>query len=149
MESKKAFATKFGVIAATVGSAVGLGNIWRFPYECGANGGGAFLLAYIGFVIVLGIPVICAEFVVGRATGMNVAGAFRKLRASRLWQSIGFIGILASFLIMGFYSVVAGWCMNYIWQSATAFGGATSQAQLHSQFDSFRSEEHTSELQSR
>lgn len=137
MESKKAFATKFGVIAATVGSAVGLGNIWRFPYECGANGGGAFLLAYIGFVIVLGIPVICAEFVIGRSTGMNVAGAFRKLKASRLWQSIGFIGILASFLIMGFYSVVAGWCMNYIWESATSFGGATTQAQLHSQFDGF------------
>jgi len=135
MQSDKTFSTRFGVIAATVGSAVGLGNIWRFPYECGANGGSAFLLAYIGFVIVLGIPVICAEFVVGRASGTNVAGAFRKLGAGRLWQSIGVMGITASFFIMGFYSVVAGWCMDYIWQSATGFGGVASQTELHTRFD--------------
>ncbi len=136
MSSNKKFATRFGVIAATVGSAVGLGNIWRFPYECGANGGGAFLLAYIMFVIVLGIPVICAEFVIGRATGMNVAGAFRKLKAAKFWHLISWLGILASFFIMGFYSVVAGWCVDYIWQSATGFGQAASQTDLHAQFDS-------------
>lgn len=139
MQAKNKFATKFGIIAATVGSAVGLGNIWRFPYECGAGGGGAFLLAYFGFVIVLGIPVICAEFIIGRSTGENVSGAFRALGVGRFWHIIGTMGIIASFAILGFYTVVAGWCVDYIYQAATGFGGAVTQQQLHEQFEAFNS----------
>lgn len=139
MRTDKKFSTRFGVIAATVGSAVGLGNIWRFPYECGSNGGAAFLLAYIAFVVILGIPVICSEFVIGKAAGCNVGGALKQLKASPFWHIIGYLGILTSFLIMGFYSVVAGWCIDYIWQSAVGFGNAVTESEMHLQFDSFTS----------
>lgn len=137
MSQNKSFATRLGVIAATVGSAVGLGNIWRFPYECGQHGGGAFLLAYILFGIAIGVPVVCAEFVIGRATGKNVDGAFRALHAGPLWRSVGWLGIVTSFLIMGFYSVVAGWCVDYIYQSVVGFGGVTTESQFHERFDEF------------
>ena len=134
------FSTKFGVIAATVGSAVGLGNIWRFPYEAGVHGGGAFLILNIVFVLLLGIPVMCAEFLVGRHSGRDVCSAFSCFRGGRPWQVIGWMGILASTLILGFYSVVAGWCVEYIWQSFVAFGGISSPAELHNQFVAFSSD---------
>ena len=73
------FATRLGVIATTVGSAVGLGNIWRFPYEAGVHGGGAFLLIDLFFIFIIGVPVVCAEFIIGRRTGSNIRGAFRSL----------------------------------------------------------------------
>lgn len=131
------FSTKFGVIAATVGSAVGLGNIWRFPYEAGVHGGGAFLILNIIFVVLLGIPVMCAEFLVGRHSGRDVCSAFSCFKNGRPWQVIGWMGILASTLILGFYSVVAGWCVEYIWQSLNSFGGISSPDELHSQFVAF------------
>lgn len=111
--SRAQFATKFGVIATTVGSAVGLGNIWRFPYEAGTHGGGAFMLCYIAFVILLGIPVILSEFVLGRETHANYFGCFRKLRASRGWYALSYMGIIASLMIASFYAVVAGWTLKY------------------------------------
>ena len=89
------FGTRLGVIATTVGSAVGLGNIWRFPYEAGAHGGGAFLLIYIGFIFLIGVPVICAEFIMGRGTRRNIFGAFRTLHSCRCWSWVGYMGILA------------------------------------------------------
>lgn len=113
------FATRLGVIAATVGSSIGLGNIWRFPYEAGAHGGGAFMLCYILFIIILGIPVICAEFVVGRAARTGIFGCFQRLGAGGRWRSLGVIGIVASMMILSFYSVVAGWTLEYLWQSAS------------------------------
>ena len=136
-ESRAQFATRLGVIATTVGSAVGLGNVWRFPFEAGANGGGAFLLIDIFFVFVIGIPVICAEFIIGRHTGLNVRGAFRLLAPGKAWGGIGYLGILASILILSFYSVVAGWTLEYIFQSLTSFGGVDSVDGLHNQFDTF------------
>jgi NSS family neurotransmitter:Na+ symporter len=131
------FATKLGVIAATVGSAVGLGNIWRFPYETGTHGGAAFLLIYIFFVLILGIPVMCAEFTLGRAGGSNAAGAFRNLGASRGWQCVGLLGILTSFVILGFYTVVAGWTMEYLFQSVTGGLATGSTADMHERFGNF------------
>ncbi len=128
-----------GVIATTVGSAVGLGNIWRFPYEAGVHGGCAFLLIYICFILILGIPVICAEFIIGRKTGRNISGAFRVLTRGRFWRLISAIGITAGLVILSFYSVVAGWTMEYIWQSICAFHGATTEGELHSAFDAFAS----------
>ncbi|MBD5184837.1 MAG: sodium-dependent transporter [Bacteroidales bacterium] len=107
------FATKFGAIAATVGSSVGLGNIWRFPYEAGVHGGGAFLLCYMMCVLLLGIPVLCAEYCMGRGTRSNVFGAYKKLAPKGKWHLSGYIGIFASFMIISFYSVVAGWTMEY------------------------------------
>jgi NSS family neurotransmitter:Na+ symporter len=133
------FATRLGVIATTVGSAVGLGNIWRFPYEAGVHGGCAFLLIYICFILILGIPVICAEFIIGRKTGRNISGAFRVLTRGRFWRLISAIGITAGLVILSFYSVVAGWTMEYIWQSICAFHGATTEGELHSAFDAFAS----------
>lgn len=131
------FATKLGVIAATVGSAVGLGNIWRFPYETGTHGGAAFLLIYIFFVLILGIPVMCAEFTLGRAGGSNAAGAFRNLGASRGWQCVGLLGIITSFVILGFYTVVAGWTMEYLFQSLSGGLSAGSTADMHERFGNF------------
>lgn len=107
------FATRFGAIAASVGSAVGLGNIWRFPYEAGEHGGGAFLICYVIFIFLLGVPVLCAEFIMGRHTRSNVFGAYRKLSGSGVWYLSGFIGIVASLMILSFYSVVAGWTAEY------------------------------------
>lgn len=107
------FASRFGAIAASVGSAVGLGNIWRFPYEAGIHGGGAFLICYIAFVLLLGVPVLCAEFAMGRASRSNVFGAYRRLGGSAPWQVTGVICIVASFMIISFYSVVAGWTLEY------------------------------------
>lgn len=128
------FNTRFGVIAATVGSAVGLGNIWRFPYEAGVHGGGAFLIVNLIFVFLIGIPVICAEFLIGRHTGADVYGAFKKFKGGKPWSIVGWIGIFAAILILGFYSVVAGWTAEYIYQSLISFGGAVTADELHDRF---------------
>lgn len=128
------FATRFGAIATTVGSAVGLGNIWRFPYEAGIHGGGAFLICYMAFVFIIGIPVICAEFCMGRQTRSNIFGAYRKLRPGSPWYLAGYIGILASILILSFYSVVAGWTVEYCLTSAFGQLDFTDTATGHRQF---------------
>lgn len=131
------FTTRLGVIAATVGSAVGLGNIWRFPYEAGTHGGGAFLLVDLFFIFIIGIPVMCAEFIIGRHTGSNIRGAFRKLAPGQAWGWVSFIGIAASLLILSFYSVVAGWTMRYTFASVGGFGTDVSPEGLHRQFEEF------------
>ena len=134
------FNTKLGVIAATVGSAVGLGNIWRFPYEAGVHGGGAFLIINIIFVLILGIPVICAEFLIGRHSGADVCNAFGFFKRGRNWRFIGWMGLCASILILGFYSVVAGWTVYYIQQSIAGFEGVHNADDLHNMFVEFSSE---------
>lgn len=122
MKKRATFATRLGVIAATVGSSVGLGNIWRFPYETGQNGGAAFLLVYLLCIVVLGIPVMLSEFVVGREAGANVSRAFQKLSPGTKWHYIGYLGVLASVMIMGFYAVIAGWTLEYVFLSVKGFG---------------------------
>ena len=112
-KERAVFATKFGAVATTVGSAVGLGNIWRFPYEAGVHGGGAFMICYIIFVLCIGIPLLIAEFIMGRGTRSNVFGAYRKLSPGSRWDLFGILGIIASLLIMGFYAVVAGWTAEF------------------------------------
>lgn len=131
------FATRLGVIATTVGSAVGLGNIWRFPYEAGACGGGAFMVVYIGFILLLGVPVICAEFIMGRSTRSNIFGAYRKLTVTRAWAWVGYMGILAAILILSFYSVVAGWTVEYFCSSLTGSISDLSAEERHAVFDTF------------
>jgi len=118
-ESRATFATRLGAVAAAVGSAVGLGNIWRFPYEVGDNGGGAFLLIYILSVCLLGMPLLIAEFVIGRSSHSNVASAFRRLSPGTQWYWIGVLGILVAVFILGFYVVVLGWTLYYTWLSIT------------------------------
>ncbi len=113
------FGSKIGVILATVGCAVGLGSIWRFPYMVGANGGGTFLLAFIVFTVVLGLPIMITEFFIGRHSQKNAAGAFKTLAPGTRWSLIGYNGVLCAFLILGFYMVVSGWTLEYIWQAVS------------------------------
>lgn len=119
MAKKVQFSSKIGLIAATVGSAVGLGNIWRFPAEVQANGGSSFLLVYVLCVFILGIPVMLSEFALGRGGGSDAAGSFVKLGARKGWQAVGYLVILASYLILCFYTVVGGWTFEYMVQSIT------------------------------
>ena len=128
MSNRAQFVTKMGVIAATVGSAVGLGNIWRFPYEAGQHGGGAFLIVYLLCVFLLGIPVMIAEFVIGRSTHSNALTALQKLKPGSSLSKVSYIGIVASLMILSFYSVVAGWIMEYLFQAVTGgLSGPTSE----------------------
>ena len=119
--SKTEFASKLGLIAATVGSAVGLGNVWRFPAETQANGGSAFLLLYIVCVLVLGVPVMLAEFSLGRGSKSDAIGAFRHFTPGKPWWIIGLVSVLAAYLILCYYMVVAGWTLEYLFESI--FGG--------------------------
>ncbi len=111
------FATRMGVILATAGSAVGLGNVWRFPYMAGENGGAVFILIYFFCVMLLGIPCMISEFIIGRHGQSNTARAFRKMSGGTAWSLIGYMGVLTGFLITGYYSVVSGWCLHYVWSS--------------------------------
>ncbi|MBD5313680.1 MAG: sodium-dependent transporter [Bacteroides sp.] len=118
MSQKVKFGSKIGLIAATVGSAVGLGNVWRFPAETQANGGAAFLLIYIACVFLLGIPVMTAEFALGRGGNSDAIGAFRNVTPDKKgWWMVGALAILASYLILSFYMVVSGWTLEYLIQS--------------------------------
>ncbi len=119
MAKKAEFASKVGLIAATVGSAVGLGNVWRFPAETQAHGGAAFLLIYVLCVLLLGIPVMVAEFALGRAGHSDSVGSFKNLGAGKAWWAVGGLAIAASYMILCFYMVVAGWTFEYLWQSVT------------------------------
>ena len=137
--TRESFGSKFGVIAATAGSAIGLGNIWRFPYVAGENGGGAFLLIYLGFVMVIGIPVMLSEFVIGRAGQQNAFGSFRRLAPGRPWYLIGLMGVVAAFMILSFYTAVAGWTLEYLSQSLINGFLGKSPAELESMFTEFQS----------
>ncbi len=119
MASNTEFNTKLGLIAATVGSAVGLGNIWRFPAEAQANGGAAFLLVYVVCVLCFGIPVMLGEFVIGRAGRSDAIGSYKKLSPGKPWWISGLLGVICSYLILTFYVVVSGWTMEYLYQSIT------------------------------
>ena len=111
------FSSKLGVILATAGSAVGLGNVWRFPYMAGENGGAVFIIIYVACILLLGIPCMISEFIIGRHGQANTARAYRKLAGGSPWSVIGYMGVLTGFLITGYYAVVAGWCLQYIWAS--------------------------------
>ena len=115
--SRATFATRLGAIAAAVGSAVGFGNIWRFPYITGQNGGAAFLLVYVISVVLLGIPLMISEFCIGRSAHRNVVGAFRKVAPGTSWYWVGVLGLLVAVLILGFYVVLSGWTLRYTWQA--------------------------------
>lgn len=137
---RDSFGSRLGVIMAAAGSAVGLGNIWRFPYILGENGGGAFLIIYLVIVFAIGIPVMMSELVIGRRSQRNPVGAFKTLAPRKPWYLVGMMGIVAAFMILAFYTAVAGWTLEYIYQ--TVIGGfvGKSSDELTVMFDSFRSE---------
>jgi len=128
-KKRETFSSGIAVFFATLGSAVGLGNIWKFPYLTGIFGGGAFLLVYVLCVIFVGIPVMLAEFFIGRSTRSNVIGAFKKLAPGTMWKHVGTMGVLAAYLIMFFYSCVAGWVYYYLFKSLRGdFVGITTES---------------------
>ena len=129
-EERANFGSKIGIILATAGSAVGLGNVWRFPYMTGQNGGAAFILIYVGCVLLLGIPCMVSEFIIGRHGAANTARAYAEVAAERdvpsgimgriahaIGSKIGYMGVLTGFLITGYYAVVSGWCLQYVYAS--------------------------------
>lgn len=112
--------SRIGFIWAAAGSAVGLGNIWRFPYLAGENGGSIFVVVYLACIALLGLPIIIAEVLLGKTAQCNPVGAFRHHAGARSpWVLVGFMGVLAAFVILSFYSVVAGWCVDFIYKTAT------------------------------
>src|SRR5690554_6765359 len=119
MEKKQRenWGSRIGFIMAAAGSAVGLGNIWRFPYLAGENGGSAFILIYLGFVLVIGLSIMVSELAVGRRTELAAVGAYKSINKN--WTFAGVLGVLSAFFIMGFYPVVGGWASAYILKSFT------------------------------
>jgi NSS family neurotransmitter:Na+ symporter len=118
-DKREKWGSKIGFVLAAAGSAIGLGNIWKFPYVAGENGGAAFFIIYIICVFLIGLPVIIAEILLGRTTQRNPVGAFKSLTNSRLWPFVGAMGVFVGFLILSYYSVVAGWSLGYIYESAS------------------------------
>jgi NSS family neurotransmitter:Na+ symporter len=115
--SRETFSTGLAVFFATLGSAVGLGNIWKFPYLTGENGGGAFLLVYFLCILLVGIPVMVCEFYAGRKTRKNAFGAYQQLKPGPVWKHIGTMGVGSAYFIMFFYSCVAGWVYYYLFKA--------------------------------
>ena len=112
------FGSRLGIVLATAGSAVGLGNVWRFPYMTGQNGGAAFIIVYLACILLLGIPGMVSEFIVGRHSQTNAARAYASFSRGKSWGLVGILGIITSTIILGFYAVVAGWCLHYLGASA-------------------------------
>ncbi|MCP3963043.1 MAG: sodium-dependent transporter [bacterium] len=130
--SRGKWSSKFGFVLAAAGSAIGLGNIWRFPYTVGENGGGAFVLVYLLFVALIGVPVLLAELSMGRSTERSAVGAFKKLMPDSWWPAVGGLGVLCGFGILSFYSVIAGLTLSYLYMAAQGkftggFTGAESE----------------------
>ncbi|HPV88646.1 MAG TPA: sodium-dependent transporter [Bacteroidales bacterium] len=128
------FSGFFGVLVAAVGSAVGLGNLWRFPYLVGQNGGAAFILIYLAFVMIICLPIIISEFIIGRRSRANTVKAFQILAPNTPWSIIGVVGVLASFCIMAFYTVVGGWTLDYLFRSLIHLFSKPDISSLESQF---------------
>lgn len=121
-KSRDSWGSKFGFIMAAAGSAIGLGNLWKFPYLAGQNGGGAFVVVYLLIVILLGFTMMLGELALGRKTRLNQYGAYKKIK--KVFGPIGFMGVLTAFLIVAFYCVVGGWVLKYIFQYIV--GGVTA-----------------------
>ena len=134
---RDSFSSKFGVIAAAAGSAVGLGNIWKFPYITGVYGGGAFLFAYLAFIMAIGLPVMLSELIIGRKSRKNAYGAFKKLAPKSVWKYIGILGVAAAFMILSFYGVIAGWSIEYVFMAITDQFHKTTPEEITSNFTRF------------
>ncbi|MBO7101911.1 MAG: sodium-dependent transporter [Bacteroidales bacterium] len=138
MKQRENFSSKLGIIVATAGSALGLGNIYRFPCEAGANGGGAFLIVYLITALLIGTPLMISEFIIGRRSRSNPIGAFRTLSGKKsAWPVVGYLGVLCAFLILAFYTTVAGWTLGYLGKSAANHFAGQDLTQIQAQFISF------------
>ena len=132
------WSSKIGFILAAIGSSIGLGNIWKFPYVAGANGGGAFVLVYLICILIVGLPIMIAEIVIGRHTEKDPVGAFKIIGAGSRWEFVGYLGVLSGFCIMTFYSVVGGWTLGYIVKSASgAISSIRDMSTAEAAFENF------------
>ena len=136
----KSFSSKIGVLLAAAGSAVGLGSIWKFPYVVGEDGGGAFIILYIVCSLVFGLPLVMNEFMIGKQSGRSAFGAYRALTGSNRWQWFAWTNLLAVGLIMSFYFVVTGWCINYMVEAATNTFNGMDAAALTAHFKVFEAD---------
>ncbi len=132
---REQWGSKIGFILAAAGSAIGLGNIWKFPYITGQYGGAAFILIYLICTAIIGLPVLMAEVLIGRTTQKNPVGAFKKLsEGSKFWTAIGGMGVAAGFIILSYYAVVAGWALGYIYQAASGVFYEFSKPEVAGQY---------------
>ncbi|MBN1157807.1 MAG: sodium-dependent transporter [Bacteroidales bacterium] len=139
-QKRGTWGSKFGFILAAAGSAIGLGNIWRFPYITGENGGAAFVILYLFFVVAIGLPVLIAELTVGRKTRKNPVGAFKSLAPKSLWKFVGALGVFTGIATLSFYGVVAGWALGYFFKTLLGdFSQAITGAQSETIFSQFSS----------
>lgn len=137
MASRGKWGSRVGFILAAAGSAVGLGNIWRFPYITGKNGGALFVLIYIGCVIILGLPVLLAELALGRATYKNPVGAFQAVRPGSRWHYTGYLGVITAVMILSFYAVIAGWTVGYCIKTVSGQFAAVGRGEVAAMFGEF------------
>lgn len=137
MKQQDQWASKLGFILATAGSAIGLGAIWKFPYIAGKSGGGAFLLIFLIFTIFIGLPILLAEFVIGRGSQKDAVSAYRFFAPNSKWHSIGILGIITCFILLSFYSVVGGWILLYIVETVLGNMSNLSEAAYGEVFNSF------------
>jgi len=137
---RDSFTSKLGIIAAVAGSAVGLGNIWKFPYITGVYGGGAFVLVYLLCIVLIGLPIVLSEFIIGRKAQKNAIGSFKELAPGTYWFVPGLMGIVAAFMILAFYGVVAGWTMEYLFKAVTNSFVGKNPADLEGMFGGFISQ---------
>lgn len=129
------WSSRLGFVMAAAGSAVGLGNIWKFPYVAGQNGGGAFVLIYLAAIVLVGIPIMMAEFLLGRASQRDAIGTFRHLSGRRsLWCLVGWAGVGAAFILFSFYAVVAGWSLDYLFKTLSGQLDGCSPQQITQTF---------------
>lgn len=132
------FSSRFGVLMAMAGSAIGLGNLWRFPYMVGEYGGAAFIIVYILFVFLLSLPILFCEFIVGRRSQTNALGAFKKLAPGTPWKWVGALSVISPLIVVSYYSVIGGWSMEYFFKSCTlGFTDGVTDSELHNLFSSF------------
>ena len=136
--NRDSFGSRFGALVAMAGSAVGLGNLWRFPYLVGENGGAAFIIIYILLSFVICLPIFISEFVIGRRSQKNAFAAFRDLSGGSAWRWVGLFTIIVPLIVLSYYSVIGGWSVEYLLKSLTfSFTGEASQSVFHSMFTDF------------
>ena len=135
-QAREHWGSRIGFIMAAAGSAIGLGSLWRFPYITGQNGGGAFVLLYLFFTFIIALPVFIGELVVGRNTQRSAVSAFSELsNHSQNWKLLGWLNVATTFLILSYYCIVSGWCVNYVLLSLTHFTAGRTPEQIGAVFD--------------
>ena len=136
--ARESFGSRFGALVAMAGSAVGLGNLWRFPYLVGENGGAAFIIVYIVLSFIICLPIFVSEFVIGRRSQKNAYAAFRDLSGGSAWRWVGLFTIIVPLIVLSYYSVIGGWSIEYLFKSLTfSFTGNESQAAMSTMFGDF------------